>query len=89
MTTGTSSDSTFTFKYDGKEYAATGTRFDTISDKQRDANTTNWELKKAGGKFHQKAHNVVSKDGKTMTVTFKGTDAEGKTIQGTYIYDRQ
>jgi hypothetical protein len=89
LKTGASSDGTFTFKYDGKEYPATGTRFDTISAQQVDANTTNWEVKKTDGKMHQTAHNVVSKDGKTMTVTIKGTDAEGKAAPGTYVYDRQ
>jgi hypothetical protein len=87
--TGASSDSNFTFKYDGKEYPATGARFDTISAKQVDSNTTNWEVKKSDGKLHQTAHNVVSKDGKTMTTTIKGTDAEGKAVHGTYVYDRQ
>src|ERR1700689_2067642 len=89
LKTGDSSNGTFTFKYDGKEYPATGTRFDKISAKQGDANTTDWEVKKTDGKMHQKAHNVVSKDGKTMTVTIKGTDAEGKAAPGTYVYDRQ
>jgi hypothetical protein len=89
LKTGASSHGTFTFKYDGKEYPATGTRFDTISAKQVDANTTDWEVKKTDGKLHQKARNVVSKDGKTLTVTIKGTDAEGKPAPGTYVYDRQ
>ncbi len=89
LKTGASSNGTFTFKYDGKEYPATGTRFDTISAKQLDANTTNWEVKKTDGKMHQKAHNVVSKDDKTMTVTITGTDAEGKAAPGTYVYDKQ
>src|ERR1019366_8347033 len=38
-TTGPSSDSTYTFKYDGKEYPATGGQFDTVSVKRVDAST--------------------------------------------------
>jgi hypothetical protein len=86
--TGVSSNPTFTYKYDGKDYPATGTRFDTISTKQVDANTTTWEVKRADGKYHQTGKNVVSKDGKTLTQTYKGTDMEGKPVHGTNVYDR-
>jgi hypothetical protein len=72
-----------------KDYPATGTRFDTISSKQVDANTSTWEVKRADGKYHQTGKNVVSKDGKTLTQTFKGTDLEGKPVHGTNVYDRQ
>jgi hypothetical protein len=86
---GDASNASFTFKYDGKEYPATGTRFDTISSKQVDANTTTWEVKRADGKYHQTGRNVVSKDGKTLTQTFKGTDMAGKPVHGTNVYERQ
>jgi hypothetical protein len=86
---GGSSDSTYSYKYDGKAYPATGGQFDTLSVKRADANTTTWEAKKTGGKFHQKGRNVVSKDGKTLTQTFKGTDADGKPVHGANVYDRQ
>jgi len=86
---GESSNATFTFKYDGKEYPASGTRFDTISSKQINASTSTWEVKRADGKYHQMGKNVVSKDGKTLTQTFKGTDSDGKPVHGTNVYDRQ
>ena len=86
---GESSKATFSFKYDGKEYPSTGTRFDTITSKQVDANTSTWEVKRADGKYHQTGKNVVSKDGKTLTQTFKGTDSDGKPVHGTNVYDRQ
>ena len=63
LTTGPSSDSTYTYKYDAKEYPATGGQFDTISVKRIDANTTSWEVKKTGGKYHVTGTNVISKDG--------------------------
>jgi hypothetical protein len=86
---GVSSDSTFTYKYDGKEYPATGGQFDTLSVKRINANANSWEAKKAGGKFHETGRVVVSKDGKTLTQTFKGTDADGKQVHGANVYDRQ
>jgi hypothetical protein len=86
---GGSSESTYTYKYDGKEYPATGGEFDTVAVKRVNANTTSWEAKKTGGKFHQTGQTIVSKDGKTLTQAFKGTDAEGKPVHGTNVYDRQ
>jgi hypothetical protein len=32
---------------------------------------------------------VISKDGKTLTQTAKGTDAEGKPVASTAVADRQ
>jgi len=32
---------------------------------------------------------VVSKDGKTMTTTAKGTDADGKAMTLTLVYEKQ
>jgi hypothetical protein len=87
--TGGPSQSTYTYKYDGKEYPATGGQFDKVSVKRVDANTSSWEAKKSDGKFHQKGRIVISKDGKTLTQTFKGTDADGKPVEGTNIYDKQ
>jgi hypothetical protein len=87
--TGGSSDSSYSYNYDGKESPATGGQFDTISVKRLNANTTSWEVKKTGGKYHQTGRNVVSKDGKTLTQTYKGTDADGKPVHGTNVYDKQ
>jgi hypothetical protein len=86
---GTAINSSYTAKYDGKEYPVTGAPWDTISIKQIDANTFTTELKKTGGKFHSKGRTVVSTDGKTMTSTGKGTDAEGKPSTRTIVYDKQ
>jgi hypothetical protein len=80
----------YTYKYDGKEYPVTGApSFDTISVKRIDANTTSWEVRKTGGKFHGTGRTVISKDGKTLTQTSKGTDAEGKPGTQTLVFDKQ
>ena len=86
---GTAINSSYTVKYDGKEYPVTGAPWDTISVKQVDANTFTSEAKKTGGKYHSKGRMVISKDGKTMTLTTKGTNAEGKPSSGTLIYEKQ
>ena len=86
---GTAINSTSTVKYDGKEYPVTGAPWDTTSVKQIDANTFTFESRKTGGKFHTTGRSVISKDGKTMTTTTKGTNAEGQPSSGMFIYEKQ
>ena len=88
---GTAIDTTCTVKYDGKSApcSGTGSQFDSISMKQLDANTFTSETKKTGGKYHTTGRTVISKDGKTMTNTSKGTDADGKPISFNIVYDKQ
>jgi hypothetical protein len=79
----------FTANYDGKDTPVTGvTNTDTIALKRVDANTSESTLKK-GGKVAMTVISVVSKDGKTRTSTFKGTDAAGKPVNNVAVYDRQ
>ena len=79
----------YTAKYDGKEYPVIGARWDAISIKQVDANTFTSEVRKVGGKYHNKGRTVISQDGKTMTLTSKGTNAEGKPTTATIVSERQ
>jgi hypothetical protein len=86
---GTPVKGSFSYKYDGKEYPATGLAFDVLSVKRTDANTTTFEVKKTGGKYHVTGRTVISADGKTMTQTAKGTDADGKPISSDLVFDKQ
>jgi hypothetical protein len=79
----------FSYKYDGKENPVIGGPLDTISMKQIDANHFTFEGKKTGGKYHITGRIVISKDGKTWTETFKGTNAEGQPYGGKLIYEKQ
>jgi len=79
----------FSANYDGKDNPTTGVaNTDTIAVKRVDANTTESTLKK-GGKVVMTVISVVSKDGKTRTSTFKGTDAAGKPVNNVAVYDKQ
>jgi hypothetical protein len=91
FTDGTPNAGTYSYNYDGKEFsaAATGLPFDKISVKRVDANTTSWEVKKAGGQYQATGQNVISKDGKTLTQTSKGTSAAGKPETSTNVFDKQ
>jgi hypothetical protein len=78
-------------KYDGKEVPVTaGTLlWDTVSIRQVNANTLTEERTKKGGTYHATVRHVVSKDGKTMTSTSKGTGPDGKPFTSINVFDKQ
>jgi len=79
----------YTAKYDGKDYPVTGSElFDAIAVKRVDDNTVEATLKK-GGKVVSSAKRVVSKDGKVMTITIRGTNAKGEKTNNVAVYDKQ
>jgi hypothetical protein len=79
----------YTCKYDGKECPVTGGPFDALALKRIDENSWSFETKKTGGKYRMTGRSVISKDGKTLTQTSAGTDAEGKSVTQTTVFDRQ
>jgi hypothetical protein len=85
---GKPNNSTYTVKYDGKDHLATGAPFDSIALKQVDANTLTFTAKQASGKLQITGRTVVSKDGKVMTTSASGTDADGKAVSATLVYDK-
>jgi hypothetical protein len=86
---GKSSSSNWSAHFDGKDYPFVGTpAVDTIALKRIDASTFTAELKKAG-KVVQSVRNVASPDGKTITVTQKGTDAQGQPYTGVLVFEKQ
>lgn len=95
-TSGTSADGkptsyTWTANFDGKDYPITGdtpSGADTIAVRRTNPNTFEATLKK-GGKVVQTTHTVYSKDGKTRTITTKGTDSHGKRTTSTLVYEKQ
>jgi hypothetical protein len=79
----------WTGKFDGKDYAVTGDpTSDTRAYKKVNDNTLDMTIKK-DGKVTATGTVVVSADGKTRTVTTSGTDAKGKTVKNTAVYDKQ
>jgi len=79
----------WTGKFDGEDYPVTGDpNSDTRAIKQIDEH--NYDLTvKMGGKVTMTGKAVVSADGKTRTVTVSGTDAAGKKVTSTSVYDKQ
>jgi hypothetical protein len=79
----------WTGKYDGKDYALTGDpAADTRAYKPIDDHTLGLTEKK-GGKITVTGRAVISADGKTRTLTANETDANGKKITITFVYDKQ
>jgi hypothetical protein len=85
---GKSTTSGFSAHFDGKDYAATGTNFDTIALKKID-NYSFENVNKRGGKVVSTGTNVVSKDGKTMTFTSKGVNASGQSTSAVLVFEKQ
>ena len=79
----------YTANFDGKDYPITGSQnADTVSLKRIDARTTERTGKK-GDKVVQTMTRVVSQDGKTMTNTVKGTNAQGQTVNNVAVWEKQ
>ncbi len=79
----------YTANFDGKDYPITGSPdSDSISLKKVDANTIEATQKKAG-KVVLTSKRAVSKDGKTMTVTNKGTNAKGQAVDNVLVLDKK
>ena len=86
--TGAKTVSVYTANYDGKPYPITGSETaDTVTLKRVDANTSERTDSK-GGKAVQTLIRVVSKDGKTMTVTIKGTNAQGQVVNNVVVFEK-
>ena len=87
--TGQKSSTTYTAPYDGKPHPLKGSEIaDTVTLKRVDSHTTERVDSKAG-KSVQTYSRVVSKDGKTMTVTVKGTDAKGQAVSNVVVFEKK
>jgi hypothetical protein len=76
-------------KFDGKDYPLTG---DPTADSRSYHQVSDRVLtlaNKKGGKTVTTGKIVVSADGKTRTLTVSATDAAGKKISSSAVYDKQ
>lgn len=79
----------YTANYDGKDYPIVGSpAADTVSFRRIDANTVERTDKKAG-KVVQVLTRVMAKDGKSITVTTKGTTAKGEPVHNVTVFEKQ
>lgn len=77
------------YSLDGREHPIIGSPdADSQSLKRVDALTIEGTLKK-DGKVVQTVRRSIAKDGKTMTITFKGQNAKGQTINNVMVFDKK
>jgi hypothetical protein len=74
--------------FDGRDHPTSNENYDTTAWKHIDKNTYQVIRKKAG-KIVLTSTNVLSMDGKTMTITTKGVNADGQSINNVRVYDKQ
>jgi len=88
---GSSINTTYTAKFDGSSASVSGqgAPYDSISLKKVNDNTFTYETKNSANKYQAHGKLTVSSDGKTMTMKAKGTDADGKPISVTLVYEKQ
>jgi hypothetical protein len=78
-----------TYKFDGKDYPSMGNPdFDSLSGTQIDANTAEFTLKRAGKQIGQ-IRRVVSNDGRTLTINYVITNADGIQTAALTVFDKQ
>ena len=79
----------WTGQFDGKEYPVTGDPgSDTRSYRTVNKNTLAMTAKK-DGKVTLTGRIVISRDGKSRTVTTTATNAQGKKVKNVAVYDKQ
>src|SRR5712692_2567884 len=79
----------FTATRDGKDYPYTGSpNIDTISLTQSDTFTLTFSTKK-DGKVAVTGTRVISKDGKMMTISSKGTNPKGPPVENISVFDKR
>jgi hypothetical protein len=90
-TDGSAINTSYTAKFDGSssEVTGQGSPYDSMSVKQGDANTFTYEAKNSKTKYRASGRIVISGDGKTMTTTASGVDADGKPMTLHLVYDKQ
>ncbi|MFZ1130186.1 MAG: hypothetical protein WBV31_00925 [Terriglobales bacterium] len=79
----------WTGKFDGKDYPLVGDSSSTTRAYKKVDDRTIELTNKKDGKVTAKGRIVVSADGKSRTVTVSGTDATGKKMKYTAVYDKQ
>jgi hypothetical protein len=86
---GSKTGSEYTANFDGKEVPIKGpTTNSTVALKRINANTVE-RTDRVGGKVTVVITRTLAADGKTLTITAKGVNAQGQKVDSTTIYERK
>jgi hypothetical protein len=80
--------SNLTITFDGKDHPTPNADYDTTAWK-RSGGTKYEVIRKKAGRIVLTSINEMSNDGKTMTITTKGVDANGQAVHNVRVYDKQ
>jgi hypothetical protein len=87
--TGKPTAASWTVNYDGKDHPETGNpNADTLSLKRINPFSAEFTQKRAG-KVVITGKRTISPDGKVMTITSKGTNASGQTINDVEVFEKR
>jgi len=81
--------SEWTGKFDGKDYPVTGDATSDMRSYKKIDDRTIEATGKKDGKVVLTAHIAISADGKTRNLTVHSTDAAGKKVTSSAVYDKQ
>jgi hypothetical protein len=88
-TNGTRVITEYTAAFDGTDYPLKGSLVaNTVALKRIDARTTE-RIDKKDGQIMLVYKRVVSADGKTMTITVDGVNAQGQTVSNLVVFEKQ
>ncbi len=79
----------YSANYDGKDNPVVGNPNADMAARTRVNATTTKLVNKKGGKILTNVTLVTSSDGKTMTITTTGVDAQGQKADSVAVYDKQ
>ena len=86
---GKSTNNEWTGKFDGKNYPVTGDPTSEARSYKKIDDRTLQLILWYHGRVMATGRIVVSADGKSRTVTTNGTDAKGKKVKNTSVYDKE
>ena len=85
---GLATSSEYSYRLDGRDYPVTGSGdYDTVA--ATESGKTVEGTRKKAGRVVQTYTRVISQDGKTMTVTTTGTNAQGQKFNNVAVYEKQ
>ena len=79
----------YTANYDGKDYPLKGSPVADTMTLRRINNRTTLRTDKKDGKVVGTQRREIAKDGKTATVTIKGTNAKGEPVNNLLVFEKQ
>jgi len=85
---GLATSTEYSYRLDGRDYPVTGSGdYDTVA--LRGSGNSIEGTRKKAGKVVQNYTRVISQDGKTMTVSTTGTNAQGQKFNNVAVYEKQ